>query len=101
MGAANHRGPPFLSGILPRRRLTISQVLLEGPTSRLTRFVEQMSRGEEVIIGRDGTLVVKMVPLSEEKSTEEPISHFGNTKDILIYMADDFDAPLEDFKDYM
>jgi len=32
---------------------------------------------------------------------EKPVSHFGNAKDDLIYMADDFDAPLEDFKDYM
>ena len=101
MGAANHRGPPFLSGILPLRRLIISQVLLEGPTSQLTRLVEQVSQGKEVIIGRDSTPVAKIVPLPEEKSTEEPISHFGNTKDILIYIADDFDAPLEDFKYYM
>jgi hypothetical protein len=26
---------------------------------------------------------------------------FGSLKGFLIYMADDFDAPLEDFKDYM
>ncbi len=26
---------------------------------------------------------------------------FGSGKHTLIYMADDFDAPLKDFKDYM
>jgi hypothetical protein len=36
----------------------------------------------------------KIVSLPEEK----PVSHFGNAKDFLIYMADDFDAPLEDFR---
>lgn len=40
---------------------------------------------------------VMLIPLLEEK----PISHFGNAKGDLIYTADDFDAPLEDFKDYM
>lgn len=79
----------------------MSQVLLEDPNSQLARLVEQVSRGEEVIILRDSTPVAKIVPLPEEKPKEKPVSHFGNAKDILIYMADDFDAPLEDFKDYM
>ena len=26
---------------------------------------------------------------------------FGGGKGLIAYMADDFDAPLEDFKDYM
>ena len=26
---------------------------------------------------------------------------FGGAKGMVLYMADDFDAPLEDFKDYM
>ncbi len=75
----------------------MSQVMLEDANSQLARLVEQASRGEEVIILRDSTPVAKIVPLPEEK----PVSHFGNAKDVLIYMADDFDAPLEDFKDYM
>jgi prevent-host-death family protein len=75
----------------------MSQVMLEDANSQLARLVEQAGRGEEVIIVRDSTPVAKIVPLPEEK----PVSHFGNAKDVLIYMADDFDAPLEDFKDYM
>jgi len=77
----------------------MSQVMLEDPTSQLARLVEQASRGEEVIILRDSTPVAKIVPLSEENPEEkaegEPVSHFGNAKDILIYMADDFYGPLE------
>ncbi len=69
----------------------MSQVMLEDTNSQLARLVEQASRGEEVIILRDATPVAKIVPLPEEK----PVSHFGNAKDVLIYMADDFDAPLE------
>lgn len=75
----------------------MSQVLLEDSTSQLARLVDRVRRGEEVVILRDSTPVARLVALPEEK----PVSHFGNAKDSLIYMADDFDAPLEDFKDYM
>ena len=78
----------------------MSRVMLEDVGSQIAHLVEQARQGEEVIILRDSTPVAKIVPLPEEKSTEV-VSHFGNAKDVLIYMADDFDAPMEDFKDYM
>jgi len=78
----------------------MSQVLLEDPTSQFARLVEQVSRGEEVIILRDSTPVAKIVPLPGEKLKEKK-GGFGSGKDDILYMADDFDAPLEDFKDYM
>jgi len=62
--------------------------------------VEQASRGEEVIILRDCTPVAKIVPLPEEKPKERQ-GGFGSGKDDILYMADDFDEPMEDFKDYM
>ena len=75
----------------------MSQVILEDAGNQLAHLVEQVSRGEDVIILRGVTPVAKLILLPEEK----PVSHFGNAKDDLIYMADDFDAPREDFKDYM
>ncbi len=75
----------------------MSTVLLEDADSQLAQLVQQVHSGEEVIIVRDSTPIAQIVPLPPG----QPISHFGNAKDILIYMADDFDAPLEDFKEYM
>jgi antitoxin (DNA-binding transcriptional repressor) of toxin-antitoxin stability system len=40
--------------------------------------------------------IAKIVGISKKKKQRE----FGSAKG-LIKMADDFDAPLEDFKDYM
>ncbi len=77
----------------------MSKVMLEDVGSQLARLVEQVRQGEEVIILRDTTPVAKIVPLPEEK-TEERQGGFGSGKDDILYMADDFDAPLEDFKDY-
>ena len=34
-----------------------------------------------------------------EQDKRKPV--FGSGKGMIIYMADDFDEPLEDFKDYM
>jgi Protein of unknown function (DUF2281) len=61
--------------------------------------------------------MVRQLPLEDEKKlkdavekdifdkskTSEKVStrKFGDLKGLLVYMADDFDAPLEDFKDYM
>jgi mRNA-degrading endonuclease RelE of RelBE toxin-antitoxin system len=48
--------------------------------------------------------VEDFIEFIEEKKIapkEKKIPQFGALKGFLIYMADDFDAPLEDFKDYM
>lgn len=39
----------------------------------------------------------------DESSTGKPKfkREFGSLKGVVTYMADDFDAPLEEFKDYM
>ena len=76
----------------------MSTVLLEDADSQLARLVQQARDGEEVTILRDSVPIAKIVPVPEEKP--EPLkAGFGSGKYALIYMADDFDAPLEDFKD--
>lgn len=35
------------------------------------------------------------------KATDKPNRQFGFAKGIVTYMADDFDEPLEEMKDYM
>ena len=35
------------------------------------------------------------------KSKEKHLPRFGSAKGIIIYMSDDFDEPLDDFKEYM
>lgn len=39
-----------------------------------------------------------VMPSTDRVLTERPI---GSMKGMLVYMADDFNAPLEDFADYM
>lgn len=44
----------------------------------------------------------KLLKLSKNKNGKEkkPLQ-FGSMKGLVLYIAEDFDAPLEDFEDYM
>ncbi|GET38291.1 type II toxin-antitoxin system Phd/YefM family antitoxin [Microseira wollei] len=74
-------------------QIDISEALMHMP-----QLIDEASRGEEVIITKDNQPIVKLVPmLSPERGRS---SLFGIDKG-LIAISDDFDEPLEDFKDYM
>ncbi|WP_250125268.1 DUF2281 domain-containing protein [Chroococcidiopsis sp. CCMEE 29] len=59
-------------------------------------MVEAALQGEKIVIIRDNQPVVKLAPVSSVKRRRKPGSAKG-----LISVSDDFDAPLDDFKDYM
>jgi antitoxin (DNA-binding transcriptional repressor) of toxin-antitoxin stability system len=54
------------------------------------------SQGIEVVITKNGNPIAKLVAISEPKQQRQ----FGSAKG-LIKVSDDFDEPLEDFKEYM
>lgn len=57
--------------------------------TQLSRLLERVERGEEIVIARNGRPVAKIVPLAREP--RKPGSLKG-----LIRMSDDFDDPLPD-----
>jgi len=69
--------------------------LLEA-SQHLSELIEAAMRGEEVIITKDEQPVVKLTPLLATQRRRQPGSAKG-----LVTISDDFDEPLEDFKDYM
>jgi prevent-host-death family protein len=64
--------------------------------SSLSRLVKLAEAGEEVVIARNGKPVVRLTRIKPAKR-ELPWGVFKGKMTI----ADDFDAPLEDFKDYL
>lgn len=62
----------------------------------LPELIAQSVGGKEIVITRNGQPLVKLVALTERKIKR----HFGSAKG-LIKISDDFDEPLNDFKDYM
>lgn len=46
-------------------------------------------------------IVLKISTSSKQGSAKKTKRQFGSMKDLVVYMAPDFNAPLDDFKDYM
>ena len=68
---------------------------LSGPA--LTKLIAGLKPGEEVALVEDGKRVATI--------RKEPIQDFsckaGSAEGKILHMADDFDAPLDDFAEYM
>jgi prevent-host-death family protein len=70
-------------------------VTLDEAKLKLVDLVEAAISGETVLITKDGQQV-QLVPVA--RSSQQP--QFGSARG-QIWMADDFDAPLPDFDEYM
>ena len=73
----------------------MQQVNIEQAKANLNILIKAALNGEEVVISQDEKSAVKLVPTS----TVKPRPQFGSAKG-KIRIADDFDAPLEDFAEY-
>lgn len=75
----------------------MTQVTIHEAKTHLSRLIRQVLAGEEVIIARGKEPLVKLVALPEARSNRR----IGGAKDVILFMADDFDAPLDDFEEYV
>ncbi len=64
--------------------------------THLKELVRRATRGEDVILTEEGRPVARIIPIRAKPVRRQ----FGSWKG-QIEIADDFDAPLEDFRDYM
>jgi len=71
-------------------------VSIQQARQRLQELIELTIHGDEVLITEGGQPVVKLVAVKRPKKYRQ----FGSAKG-LISIADDFDAPLDDFQEYM
>jgi prevent-host-death family protein len=76
----------------------MQQINLAEASQQLPELVEAAMNGEEIIITKDEQPVVKLTSVTQQ--TKRYPAKAGSAKG-LITMSDDFDEPLEDFKDYM
>jgi len=74
-----------------------SKVNIEDAQAHLQQLIAGLNPGEPVTITKDGEPVATL--------TRAPLKTWpckaGTAKDTSHWMAPDFDAPLEDFRDYM
>jgi prevent-host-death family protein len=73
------------------------QVTIHEAKTHLSRLVKKALEGEEVIIAKGNQPLVKLVVVPEAQQGRR----IGGAKGVIKYMAEDFDAPLEAFQEYM
>ena len=59
--------------------------------THLSRILDRVAAGEEVVIAKAGKPVARLVPVSVERTSRTPGTYRGR-----IEIKDDFDAPLPD-----
>ena len=66
-------------------------------TQQWLKIIELLSRGESIMLTQDQTPIAEVTPVKQAK----PKYRQAGTMKGMIWMSDDFDEPLEDFKEYM
>ena len=75
-------------------------ITIDEAQAKLKELIHQLAPGEEVIITENQQPVAKLV--NEQPTLRKPTRPGpGLCKGMITYMAPDFDAPLDDLKDYM
>lgn len=75
-------------------------ITIDDAQARLRDLIHQLAPGEEVVITENQQPVAKLI--GEQSKPASPARPGpGLCKGMITYMAPDFDAPLEDMKEYM
>jgi antitoxin (DNA-binding transcriptional repressor) of toxin-antitoxin stability system len=91
---------PFVAAIIREclRGRTMSTISIEDAQARLPDLIEKMQPGEELLITRDQKPVARLI---SEKATARLPRTPGTLRGTVVYMAPDFNAPLDEFREYM
>ncbi len=73
------------------------QVNIHEAKTQLSKLIQAAVNGQQVIIARGNKPIVRLEVLPEARSHRK----IGNAKGLILSMSDNFDEPLDDFKEYM
>jgi prevent-host-death family protein len=76
----------------------MSTVILEEAKAHLEELIAQLQPGEELVITRDQKPVARLTGAAEPARSQRKL---GTMRGSVLNMAPDFDAPLDDFQEYM
>jgi len=94
---AHKSGCLYTANQYVREEYSINTVTIEEAQARLPEIIDKLEPGEELIITRNDQPIAK---LTHSPRTSWPCQP-GSAMNKSHWMAEDFDAPLEDFKEYM
>lgn len=75
----------------------MTTVTIEEAQTKLPDLIHQLQPDEEVVITENSQPVARLIATKPSR----PVRKLGTLKGTVLCMAPDFDAPLEDFKEYM
>ncbi|MBE7422682.1 MAG: type II toxin-antitoxin system Phd/YefM family antitoxin [Zoogloeaceae bacterium] len=70
-------------------------VNIHDAKTRLSKLLEQVQSGEDVVIAKAGTPIARLIPYAQAKRRIAPPGGMAGE----IWIADDFDAPIDDLFD--
>jgi len=73
-------------------------ITIEEAQARLKDFIHQLAPGDEIIITENQQTVARLRTESEQPVKRPPP---GLGRGSILYMAPDFDEPLDEMKEYM
>ena len=77
----------------------MATVSIQEAQASLSDLIHGLAPGDEVVITENNQPVARLVPTLPARPRQ--LRPLGTMKGSVLYMAPDFDAPLEDFKEYM
>ena len=76
----------------------MSAISIREAQATLPELIHRMTPGQEVLLTEDDRPVAKLVATAPERPKTPKL---GTQRGSVVYIAPDFDAPLDDFKEYM
>jgi prevent-host-death family protein len=73
----------------------MTTVSLQHAQAHLSDLVHHLAPGDELIVTENNRTVARIVPPAETAATRK----LGTLRGTVLYMAPDFDAPLDEFKE--
>jgi len=74
----------------------MTSISIADAQAKLADLIHGLAPGDEVVITENDQPIARLVPASQRGERK-----LGTLKGSVLYMAPDFDAPLDDFKEYM
>jgi antitoxin (DNA-binding transcriptional repressor) of toxin-antitoxin stability system len=77
----------------------MTTITIQEAQAALPEIIHRLHPGEEVVITENDQPIARLIPTPPEPPKKP--RQLGTMRGSVLYMAPDFDAPLEDFKEYM
>jgi antitoxin (DNA-binding transcriptional repressor) of toxin-antitoxin stability system len=77
---------------------TMPTVTIEEAQNRLTELIHRLTPGDEVVITENDQPGARLVATAPPQRKPRKL---GTLRGTVLYMAPDFDAPLDELKEYM